>query len=112
MGLSKSQYMIMSSSDSQKVTRILTRIKSALGVDTDVELANCLNIKGNRLAMWRKRDSIDYDLIFEALPNISPAYIISGIGPVEKSQIETLSSQKEIDSNSVIFGDALFYQSQ
>ncbi len=48
------------------VNIILKRLKSLLGISTDVQMAELLQVKPNTLSTWKQRNSIDYKLIIEA----------------------------------------------
>lgn len=48
---------------SHNVSEVLNRLKSMLRVDSDAELCRLINIGTNTLANWKKRNSIDHQLI-------------------------------------------------
>lgn len=45
---------------------VIRRLKQLLGLKTDIELANLLEIKPNTLSSWKIRDTMRYDKIIEA----------------------------------------------
>jgi hypothetical protein len=65
---------------SHSVQLILERLKEALNFQKDVELADFLGVAQNTISAWRKRDSMNYDLLFsKCLPyNIDLNWLIYG----------------------------------
>jgi hypothetical protein len=61
---------------------ILDRLKSALEIGTDTELAIIIGVKQNTISGWRKRGSIDHVKIIEICEkyNISLDWVIMGRG--------------------------------
>lgn len=59
---------------------ILDRLKEALLIDTDTELADCLGIKKATLSNWRNRNSIDLPLVFSICEQINIDWLITGEG--------------------------------
>lgn len=53
----------MQTNNSQSAKKILSRLKKALKVRTDIELSNILGVQPNTISTWKKRDSLDYSLI-------------------------------------------------
>ncbi|MTG97463.1 MULTISPECIES: helix-turn-helix domain-containing protein [Myroides] len=47
----------------QNATAVIKRLKKMLGIKTDLELSNILNVKPNTISSWKKRDSLQYDSI-------------------------------------------------
>lgn len=68
---------------------ILHRIKEALGLSTDKELADFLGINKSTLANWVKRNSIDWELVFSKCEQFNLNWIINGEG-AKRKQKETL----------------------
>ncbi len=66
---------------------ILDRLKTTLGYSQDNDLANHLGVNQNVISNWKKRGSIDLDLIFSKCQDVSPTYIVTGEGPERMSQI-------------------------
>lgn len=77
----------MSREKLQYVNNILDRLKIAYGLKTDAALAGFLGLKPPAISNWRKRASIDYDLIFTKCDDINPGWILTGEGNV--SHIDT-----------------------
>lgn len=63
---------------SQNATVILDRLKTALELKNDSELATTLGIAPNTLSAWKKRNSVDFDKIFSICENISIDWLIKG----------------------------------
>lgn len=53
----------MQENKSQNAINIISRLKKALKIKTDIELSEFLNIKPNTISTWKKRDSVDFDSI-------------------------------------------------
>ena len=49
---------------------IINQIKLHLGIKTDSEFAEFLGVKQPTVSTWRKRNTIDYDLIITKCNNI------------------------------------------
>jgi repressor LexA len=71
----------------QNANIILTRLKSAIKISSDLQLANALGVKPNTLSGWKTRGIADYETIFAFCEKkgISLDWLISGNKP-EKSQ--------------------------
>lgn len=59
---------------------ILNRLKTALLLGTDTELADFLGIKKATLSNWRNRNSIDLPLVFSFCEQINIDWLITGRG--------------------------------
>jgi len=70
----------MSSEKLQNATKIIERVKFALGVKTDDELANILKLKRSSVTSWRKRGKINLDAIVAICDNINMDWLIFGRG--------------------------------
>jgi len=62
--------VIMSREKLQDVIKIIERAKLVLGVKTDTELANILEIKQPTVSSWRKRGNIDLISIIKRCDNV------------------------------------------
>lgn len=65
---------------------ILNRLKSALSVSTDTELADLLGIKKATLSNWRNRNSIDLPLVFSFCERINIDWLMTGDGNMLKQE--------------------------
>lgn len=45
------------------VTLLLKKLKSHLGIQTNIELSRVLDVKPNTISTWKRRNSLDYELI-------------------------------------------------
>ncbi|SFW38102.1 Bacteriophage CI repressor helix-turn-helix domain-containing protein [Sinomicrobium oceani] len=45
------------------VTLLLKKLKSHLGIHTNIELSRVLDVKPNTISTWKRRNSLDYELI-------------------------------------------------
>jgi hypothetical protein len=59
---------------------ILNRVKLALNISTDTKLSLFLGIDNSTLSSWKKRNSIDYPLIFAKCKHINYDWLITGSG--------------------------------
>ncbi len=77
--------------------KIIDRLKKALSIRTDEQLAIKLGLSQSTVANWKSRNNIDYTLIFESFPDLDFNYLIKGI-----SNSDTVISQNVIsDSGSI-----------
>jgi hypothetical protein len=53
----------MQENSSQNANLILTKLKKALKINTDIQLSEFLNIKPNTISSWKKRNTLDYTSI-------------------------------------------------
>lgn len=62
---------------------IVSRLKKALNVKTDAELAELLGVRSNTVAGWKKRNSIPFETILEKCPSVSLDWLFSvdEVGP-------------------------------
>ncbi len=59
---------------------VLNRLKEALSVGTDTELADLLGIKKATLSNWRNRSSVDFLLVFSFCEHVNIDWLITGRG--------------------------------
>lgn len=65
---------------SQSVQIIIDRLKKGLNLKTDLSLASHLGVKPNTISAWKKRNSINYELIFAKCANIRKDWLLTGEG--------------------------------
>lgn len=71
----------MTKSDNNRDTNlIINKIKFYLGLDTDTQFAEYLGTTQSNIATWRKRNTINYDLIIAKCPNIDANWLITSQG--------------------------------
>lgn len=75
---------------------ILNRLKAALAVGTDKELAETLGIKKATLSNWRTRNSIDFPLVFSFCEHINIDWLITGRG--EPNNLESTKPPLVVES--------------
>ena len=68
---------------------IINQIKLHLGIKTDSEFAEFLGVKQPTISTWRKRNTIDYDLIITKCNNIDANWLLTGEGEMLKSDNNT-----------------------
>lgn len=67
-------------------TQILARIKRAMSLTTDTELAAFLGINKSTLSNWSKRGSLDFELVFSKCEQISADWLLTGTGNMVKGE--------------------------
>ena len=68
---------------------IINQIKLHLGIKTDSEFAEFLGVKQPTVSTWRKRNTIDYDLIITKCNDIDANWLLTGEGEMLKSDNNT-----------------------
>ena len=74
---------------------IINQIKLHLGIKTDSEFAEFLGVKQPTISTWRKRNTIDYDLIITKCNNIDANWLLTGEGEMLKSENTSTETSKE-----------------
>lgn len=70
----------MSSADVHNVSEITHRIKTAYKLPSDAALARFLNVNTSTLANWKRRESLNYDLILEKCSDLDLNWLLRGEG--------------------------------
>lgn len=65
--------------------KILDRLKEALSLGTDTELANLLGVKKATISNWRNRNTIDFPLLFSICEQINIDWLLTGEGEMLKT---------------------------
>lgn len=89
---------------------ILNRLKVALEVATDTELAGLLNIKKATISNWRSRNSIDFPLVFSFCEHINLDWLITGRGNKSLSPTQERADIEQIvqpEQNQTLFNKVL-----
>ncbi|WP_321321525.1 S24 family peptidase [Labilibaculum sp.] len=63
-----------------EIDEILIRLKEALKIGSDAELSRFLEVSKSTLSNWKKRGSIDYDLLFSKCEHLSKDWLLTGQG--------------------------------
>lgn len=66
---------------------ILDRLKTALSIKNDTELGTKLGVSKAAISNWRKRNSVDYSLVFSFCEHISIDWLITGKGSMQPSRL-------------------------
>ena len=78
---------------------ILVRLKDELNLSKDVDLADFLGVAQNTISAWKKRNSVNYDLIFEKIApyNIDLNWLVYGKDSPQppESEVKLLENIKE-----------------
>lgn len=70
------------------ITLIINQIKSYLRIKTDSDLADYLGTTQSNIATWKKRNTINYELIIAKCPNIDANWLITGEGEMLKDRFQ------------------------
>lgn len=70
-------------------SQIINEIKSHLNIKTDSELANELGVSQPTISAWRKRNTLDYELIITKCKIFNPEWLITGKGNILKNDIRS-----------------------
>lgn len=75
----------MQEKESQIAMSVISRLKSALNISSDFELAPLLGVKPNTISTWKKRGIGDYNSIFALCEehSFNIHYVITGVGSIE-----------------------------
>lgn len=63
---------------------VILRLKKALNISTDIELANYLGISKSTLSNWKARNTLDLPLLFSLCEQISIDWLLTGKGEMLK----------------------------
>lgn len=86
-------------------SKIIKEIKLYLGFKNDTELADFLGIKQNTLSTWKSRNTMDYDLVISKCDFIDANWLLTGQGPMLKSELQPAVSSpqpQENDNNEIV----------
>lgn len=81
---------------------IINEIKNHLQYKTDTELAEFLGVKQPTISTWRKRNTIDYELIIAKCNDIDANWLITGKGKMLKKET-TNKSTFSVNETSLIY---------
>ena len=62
---------------------ILSRVKEALELTSDIQLAGFFGVNKSTISNWRKRNTIDWSLLFSKCEHISKDWLLDGKGSKE-----------------------------
>lgn len=81
---------------------VILRLKKALNISTDIELANYLGISKSTLSNWKARNTLDLPLLFSLCEQISIDWLLTGKGAMLKNSTPKRPEVliKKVDSNS------------
>jgi phage repressor protein C with HTH and peptisase S24 domain len=81
---------------------VILRLKKALNISTDIELANYLGISKSTLSNWKARNTLDLPLLFSLCEQISIDWLLTGKGEMLKNSTPKSPEviMKKVDSNS------------
>jgi len=78
--------------DKKVVRAAIERIKEHLNLKTDIQLSEFLGLSSNTLNMWKRRGTLDLQLIYSKVPNISLDWVLNGVGESSIKQTSVLNS--------------------
>lgn len=61
-------------------TEILSRLKEAYSLKSDLELAKFLKVAPNTISTWKSRSRIDFEILIEKCDYLNWNYLLYGIG--------------------------------
>lgn len=81
---------------SQSFEVVMSRLKQALGLQKDAELARALGLSTADFAHRKRRGKIPWDRVLEVASchNISTDWLLTGSGPMYRRGLEELSEQE------------------
>jgi transcriptional regulator with XRE-family HTH domain len=82
------------------------RIKKAANCKTDTQLAVFFGINKSTLSMWKKRERVDYDILFTKLEHldIDLNWLLKGKGFISEESEESKIDRDKIDILRGLFG--------
>jgi uncharacterized protein YcaQ len=92
---------------SHSVDKILDRIKKAYNIATDAELAEFFNVKANTISAWRRRNSMNFELMFTKCADEDINWLIYGENVHETSSTpeNDISTNPQVKKPSEIWPD-------
>ncbi|MEQ8578189.1 MAG: S24 family peptidase [Balneola sp.] len=89
----------MSTYNSLNAKNILRRLKTELNLSTDTQLADLLGKVPSTLSTWKKRNSLDYELVLALCEKYGMNYswIFHGVPTEELGRVNTIIDKKSID---------------
>lgn len=79
-------------------SQIINEIKLHLNIKTDSELADFLGVKQPTISSWRKRDTLDYELIITKCNIFNAEWLITGKGNALKSVLKVEKLDRDVNS--------------
>lgn len=79
----------MSTKNLQSASLILDRIKHAYNLKSDAQLASYFKKDPSTISSWRRRNSVDYPLIFTKCHDLSANFLIYGDLPLKRAGVVT-----------------------
>lgn len=64
---------------------ILDRAKASFGLSTDTQLAEALGVSPQTLSNWRKRNSLDFELLLTKCENTDLNWLVKGDEPLDET---------------------------
>lgn len=80
--------------DLSDISQILDSIRHYLKVNSDADLANFLGVKPSTVSSWRKRNSLDFELIYAKCNEIDANWLLSGKGQMLKESTDPRAKEK------------------
>ena len=84
---------------SQNARFIINSLKKVLKLKTDKDLADLLDVKANTISTWKRRKTIDKDLLNSKIPGINMNWIYKREGNIIENQFiaSELKGEEESD---------------
>jgi phage repressor protein C with HTH and peptisase S24 domain len=88
----------MKTNSKQNVNSIVNKLKDFLNLKTDDDLAKVLGVTAPTISNWRRRGTINYDIIFEKIDNIDYNWLLYD-QEIDKTNDYSKVKPKEIEIN-------------
>ncbi len=88
----------MQETNAQNATEVIARLKLSLNFKKDIQLAEFLNVRPNTISTWKKRDTLDYNMLISVcgVYDLDLNEILLGKKKRQASSIETPLLSREI----------------
>lgn len=80
---------------------ILNKIREHYGLSKNVDFANFLGITPQALSNWYKRETYDLDILFTKCEGFSSEWLISGNGPMLKSDLPCATKSEYLSNQGI-----------
>lgn len=81
----------------KKFELLFNRIKKATDSKTDKELCEFLDLNKSTLSMWKKREKVDYELLFTKIEQTNFHWLITGVGKMSTTELDKENKKDDKD---------------
>lgn len=86
----------MSIKNTYFVNDIIDRLRNAYNMSTDAELADFLEVGASTISAWKRRNTIDFKLIFTKCKELRADYIIYGDKPMFRDKNDPANTARPV----------------